>query len=342
MKALLYTGAYQLELREMEKPAPREDEVCIRVKAVAICGSDLSGYRGENSLRAAPLVMGHEFSGQIVECGAGVRTLQPGMRVVVNPSLFCGECENCRNGRSNLCDKKTVPGTSVGGVNTPGAMAEYICVRASSVIGIPDDVSYEDAALLEPFAVSLHGVKRGGDLRGKKTAVIGCGPIGLFALQCIRSAEAAQSIAMDIVPGRLLTARACGATDTLDLLNEPLERVWTLTHGSGADVVFDCVGNERSLRQASEIVRNGGLIVVIGMAAQEIHFPIKRFVAHEFTLTGSYQYLDEIREGILLLHSRKIDFSEIITSVIPLSEGKSAFDALTSKNPKDVKIVLRP
>lgn len=342
MKALLYTGAFNVELIETEKPIPKNDEVCIRVKAVSICGSDLSGYRGVNSLRIAPLVMGHEFAGEIESCGAAVVGLKPGMRVTVNPSMFCGECENCKNGNFNLCDQKTVPGTSVGGVNTAGAMAEYLCVRASSVIRLPDDVSYEQAALLEPFAVSLHGVKRAEDIKGKKVAVIGCGPIGLLAMQCVRNFEAAQLVAMDIIPERLETAKKCGATDTLNLLEDQLESVWDLTGGSGVDVVFDCVGNERSVEQASQIVKNGGLIVVIGMAAQEIKFPIKRFVAHEFSFRGSYQYLDEMKDGIQLLHEKKIDFSDIITSVMKLEDGKAAFDALTSKNPKDVKIVLCP
>lgn len=342
MKSLLYNRAFNVEIVETEKPTPKEDEVCIRVKAVSICGSDLSGYRGVNSLRIAPLVMGHEFSGEIESYGSAVSGLEPGMRVTVNPSLFCGKCDNCKRGNYNLCDQKTVPGTSVGGVNTPGAMADYLCVRASNVIPLPDDVSFEQASLLEPFAVSLHGVERAGDIKGKKTAVIGCGPIGLLAMQCIHNFEAAQLVAMDIVPRRLDVARKCGATDTLNLLEDKLDRVWDLTDGTGADVVYDCVGNERSVEQATQIVKNGGIIVIIGMAAQEINFPIKRFVAHEFTVMGSYQYIDEMKDGIRLLHEKKIDFSDIITSVMKLEDGKDAFDALTSKDPKDVKIVLCP
>lgn len=342
VKSLVLNKAFDLEVVEAEKPTPKQDEVCIRVKAVSICGSDLTGYRGINSLRVTPLVMGHEFSGEIESCGLAVSGLKPGMRVTVNPSWFCGKCDNCKQGHFNLCDSKVVPGTSVGGVNTAGAMAEYLCVPASSVIPLTDNISFEEASILEPFAVSLHGVNRAGDIKNKRTAVIGCGPIGLLAMQCIRSCEAKQLVAMDIVPQRLDVARKCGATDTLNLLEDKLESVWDLTGGMGVDIVYDCVGNERSVEQATQIVKNGGMIVIIGMAAQEIKFPIKRVVAHEFTIVGSYQYVGEMEDGIRLLQENKLDFSDIITSVMKLEDGKAAFDALTSKNPKDVKIVLCP
>lgn len=342
MKVLRYEGAYTMSYLDVPCPEPKEHEVRIKIKAVSICGSDLSGYRGINSLRVAPLIMGHEFAGVIDACGTGVTELRPGMRVTVNPSMYCGVCENCKSGNYNLCDRKTVPGTSVGGVNVDGAMAQYLCVRESSVIPLTDGISMEEASVLEPLAVSLHGVKRAGELNGKRVVVIGAGPIGPLAMQCIRDRGAASLIAMDLVDARLHTARLCGATQTLNLREQALDEVWAMTDGCGADVVYDCVGNEKSVEQATQIVRNNGKIVVIGMAAAQITFPIKRFVAHEFQMLGSYQYLDEMKEGMRLVTERKIDLAPIITSVLPLSSGAEAFASLCSASPKDVKIVLVP
>lgn len=335
MKALQYEGAKELRLIEIPIPEPKEDEVRIKVKAVAICGSDLNGYKGVNSLRVAPLIMGHEFSGEIDCCGEKVKKLKKGVRVTVNPTLYCGECENCLKANYNLCDKKTVPGTSVGKVNVPGAMAEYICVREKNVIPLLDSITFEEAAMLEPMGVSLHGVKRAGNLKNQKVAVIGAGPIGLMAIQCICNFQAEEIVCMDLIDRRLQASLECGADRAINLKADALPE-------EKFDVVFDCVGNEKTITQAAQIVRNDGKIIVIGMAASEIHFPIKKFVANEFKMYGSYQYLDEMKEAMELLANKKIDVKKMITSVLPLEKAEDAFESLCSPETKEIKIVLKP
>lgn len=342
MKALRYEGKKDMRYVDLPIPGPKEYEVRIKVKAVAICGSDLNGYKGINGLRIAPLVMGHEFSGEIDCCGEGVDGLKPGLKVTVNPNFYCGECSNCRNGKFNLCNQKIVPGTSVGGVNVAGAMAEYICVRAKNIIPLAEQVSFEEGALLEPLAVSLHGVKRGGKIQGKKIVVVGSGPIGLMAAMLAKNMGASQIINTDVLEERLRLAKLCGATDVVNLKNRQLSCIRELTAGEGADVVFDCVGNEQSVNQAAKTVKNGGKIVVIGMASEEIMFPVKKFVAHELELLGSYQYVNEMQEAMELVADHKIDLSHIMTSIVPLSDGKEAFERLCLPETNEIKIILKP
>jgi 2-desacetyl-2-hydroxyethyl bacteriochlorophyllide A dehydrogenase len=342
MKALQYEGTRDIRLIEIPKPIPKENEVRIKIKAVSICGSDINGYKGKNSLRIAPLIMGHEFSGEIECCGNAVKKFKKGMRVAVNPNLYCGICNNCKNEEFNLCDQKVVVGTSVGGMNISGAMTEYVCVREDSVIPLDEHISFEEAAILEPAAVSLHGVKKGGNLKDKKIAVIGAGPIGLLTIMLTKSLGVKRIINTDLVEKRLSFAKQCGATDTINLQKKEISYVRELTNNKGVDIVYDCVGNEKSIEQAIEIIKNRGKIVVVGMAAEKISFPIKKFVAHEFQMLGSYQYVDEIKEVMKLSSEKKIDLNSIITSVLPLEKGKEAFENLCRLEPDDIKIVLKP
>mgnify|MGYP005759441655 CR=1 FL=1 len=342
VRALRYEGKKTVVLTEIAKPDPKEDEVRIKVKAVSICGSDVNGYKGSNSLRIAPLVMGHEFSGEIDCCGSKAKIFRPGMRVTANPNLCCGVCSNCKKGDFNLCDQKVVLGTSVGGRNIQGAMADYICVKEDNIIPLDDQLSFEEGAILEPAAVSLHGIKRGGDLEGKRISVIGAGPIGLLTIMLTKNMGVRQIISLDLVEKRLLFAKKCGASDMINLQVQNLSAVKTLTDQEGVDVVFDCVGNEKSMEQAINMVKNGGKIIVIGMAAEKINFPVKKFVAHEFQLFGSYQYKEEMEEVMALAAKKRIDLNSIITSVLPLDRGKDAFERLCSPEPEDAKIVLRP
>jgi threonine dehydrogenase-like Zn-dependent dehydrogenase len=335
MKALLYKAPFVLEWEDMDEPIPGEGELLIRVRAVAICGSDLNGYCGMNSMRVPPLVMGHEFSGEITAYGT-VTSKKPGTRVVVNPLINCTVCANCISGYPNLCDNRRCVGTTMQSGSYNGAMAEYVVVPERAAIEIPDNLTFEQAAVLEPLAVSLHAVKKGGNLHGKTVVVIGAGPIGLFAVICAADQAPRELICADLVQARLEMALKCGATRVYS--HDFVENVRAITSETGVDVVIDAVALEPTVIQAIGMVRNGGKIVVVGMGAEEMHFPIKKMVAHEIQMLGSYTYTTEMLEALKMLPSDKVD--QIITSRIPLEKGASAFARLTAKNPADIKIVL--
>ena len=180
MKALVYMGPGQLEVEEREIPAPKKGEVQIKIKKVSICGSDLGAYRHASDRFMPPLVLGHEFSGDITEVGEGVTLLEVGQRVTVNPMVLCNECYFCKRGEGNLCGNRKSMGTAIGGVQTDGAMREYVTVPDWMVVPIADNVSYESAALLEPCGVTLACAKKGLTDEEKNTVVLGAGPIGLL------------------------------------------------------------------------------------------------------------------------------------------------------------------
>lgn len=340
MKALMYLGAKDIKLVDIEKPKPKPGEVCIKIKAVSICGSDLSGYKGSNSMRVAPLVMGHEFSGDITELGEGAGQLHTGMRVTVNPNLNCGKCPNCLDGKKNLCDFRLNVGTTMKMGSYNGAMAEYVCVPEKAVIPLPDSVSYNDAAVIEPLAVSLHAAKKAGNLKGKTVVIIGAGPIGLLALQCIKSMEVKAGIVTDVIDERLETAVKCGAAAVFNSKNGAVEKIREMTGGVGVDAVLDAVGIPASVNQGIEIVRNGGTIVLIGMASETVEFEYKKVVSHEINLSGSYTYIGEMQEAVNLIAAGKISLKEIITTIAPLEKGPEIFAGLASGNPKDIKAIL--
>lgn len=343
MKALMYNGALDIGIIDMEKPKPAFGEVCIKVKAVSICGSDLSGYKGKNPMRVAPLVMGHEFAGDIVELGEGVTNLKVGMRVTANPHANCGQCQDCVSGRTHLCNFRKTTGTTMATGSTHGAMAEYVCLQERLVIVLPDEVSYDEAALIEPLAVSLRGAKKAGNIKGQCVAVIGAGPIGLLAVQCLKGLGAKTVIATDIIDERLAVACKCGADVVVNSKKDDLlKQVKEMTAGVGVDAVLDAVGIRESIQQAIEMIRNGGNIVCVGMASPVIEFDLKKVICHEINLLGSYCYIDEMGEAVGMMQKGQIKVKDLITKVVPLEKGPSVFAELATGNPSDIKVILRP
>lgn len=343
MKTLRYNGPFDIRITELEKPEPKPGEVCVKVKAVSICGSDLSGYKGKNAMRVAPLVMGHEFAGEIVELGGGVGDLPLGLRVTVNPNVYCGKCANCLAGKVNVCEFRRIVGTTMAQGSYDGAMAEYVCVPQMTIIPLPDNVSYEEAAVVEPLAVSLHGAKKAGDVTGKTVVVIGAGPIGLLAVLCFEALGAQTVIATDIIGERLAMALQCGADLVYNSKNEGFaQKVMEMTGGAGAAAVLDAVGIRESLNQAIDVVGNGGNIIAVGMGSPVTEMEYKKLITREINLLGSYTYTTEMQEAVALLRQGRLRIRELITLVAPLEKGPAIFADLASGNSRDIKVILTP
>jgi 2-desacetyl-2-hydroxyethyl bacteriochlorophyllide A dehydrogenase len=343
MKALVYHGASDIRLTNLDPPQSIDiDQVCIQVKAVSICGSDLSGYKGTSKFRVPPLIMGHEFAGVVVEVGKGVDSVGLGQRVAVNPNLYCGKCHNCMEGHSNLCRHRRIVGTTMPAGKCDGAMAEYVCVPARAVIPLPDAVSYDEASLLEPLAVSLHAVNQSRNVRGEVVAVVGVGPIGLLAVQCARSAGARAVVALDINEGRLAKARQLGADVVVNSASDYLSTVKDITNGVGVAAVLDAVGISDSMSQSIQMVRSGGDIVLVGLGDRTLNVETFEMVTREIRIRGSHIYRDEMAEGIERVASGAINLRDMITSVWPLEKGPEVFAELASGKTSDIKVVLHP
>lgn len=342
MKALVYYGPHDIRYEEVPTPVPGEKEVLVRIKSVSICGSDLAGYRAVSAMRAPGLIMGHEFSGEIASLGKGVTGIKVGDRVGVVTNIYCGKCQDCKDGRTNVCDYRYIIGTTMKAGSYNGAMAEYVVAPAEKIMHLPDTVSFDEAALVEPLSISLRATKHAGDVRGKTVAVFGAGPIGLMGIMCLKSFGAKRIIAIDVLQNRLEMARACGATDTILSNDDVLGITRKMTDNVGIDVVFDAAGVPATVNTAIEIARNGGTILMVGMASPTFEIEYKHAVVKELTLQASYMYTTEMHEGLQMIIDGKLDVARMITSRHPLSEGPKVFEDLVSPNTKDVKVILYP
>jgi len=340
MKALVYHGAEDIRYEEVPTPQPKRGEVLIKVKAVSICGSDLAGFRGINPMRVPPLIMGHEFAGEVAVLGEGVTNVKVGDRVGVITNLFCGTCAACKAGLTNICDNRLIIGTTMKAGSYDGAMADYVIAPAAKLFKLSGKKSFSEYALLEPLSTSLRATKLAGDLEGKTVIVIGCGPIGLLAIMCIQLFGARSIVAVDVLDARLEMARKCGATHTINSKEDLNAYTRKLTDDAGVDVVFDAVGSASTVNLGVDIVRLGGKVVWIGLVQPQIEFEYKHAVVKEIAFQGVYLYVTEMEEGLELLEAGKLDIGKIITSEYPMSEGPRIFNELTSENAKDVKVIL--
>ena len=340
MKALVYYGAGDIRYEDVETPNPKADEVLLKVKAVSICGSDLAGYRGINPMRVGPLIMGHEFAGEVAVVGDSVTNVKVGDKVGVITNLFCGHCAACKAGLTNICENRLIIGTTMKAGSYNGAMADYLVAPAAKLFPLSGKHSFSEYSLLEPLSTALRGAKLAGDLTGKTVSVIGCGPIGLLAIMCVKLFGAKTIVAVDVLDKRLEMAKRCGATDVLNAKEDLYAFTRQLTNDAGVDVVYDAVGSASTVNLGVDIVRLGGKVIWVGLVQPKIEFEYKHAVTKEIDFKGIYLYTTEMEEGLHLLESGKLNLGQIITSEYPMSEGPRIFKELTSADAKDIKVIL--
>ena len=343
MKALLYTKPYTFEYTDMPDPTPGPDDVLIRVKAVGICGSDVHGATGETGRRLPPLIMGHEAAGVVESVGANVTNVAVGARVCFDSTVYCNQCPACKKRMFNRCDKRQVLGVSTPDFKRHGALAELVVVPSWIVFGIPDDMSFTKAALLEPVSIGVHAANRGNIVDGDTVLVIGAGTIGLCVLQAAKLNGAAKAIVSDIDEFRLETARKLGADVTVNPTNADLiQTVLDNTDGRGANSAFEVVGLLETFQAAVESTATGGTVVAVGNIQSRAEFHLQKFIASELTVTGSYASSGEFEECVGLVASGKINVDPLISEVAPLSTGGEAFARLQKAQENLLKIVLEP
>lgn len=344
MKALVHTAPYRLEIRDLPVPMLTSTDVLVRVKAVGICGSDVQGYTGKTGRRLPPIIMGHEAVGIVEDAGANVRALPHGMRVAFDSTIFCNTCGACHHGQYNYCARREVLGVSIPGMKRHGAMAEFVRLPWWTLVPIPDHLSFTDAALLEPVAISLHAAARGKVAPGETVCIIGAGTIGLFLLQAARLCGAGKILIFDLNEHRLRVARALGADIAASAIDEDLvDVVHAATGGKGADTSFEVVGIAPTLHQAIAATRMGGRVVLVGNLTRSIDLNIPDIVSRELTLRGTYCNAGEYRKAVGLVADGKIETSSIVSASLPLEQGPKAFDRLHGgQEPDLIKLVLRP
>lgn len=342
MKALLLAEYKRLELTEVPRPVPGPGEVLIQVAACGICGSDVHGFDGSSGRRIPPIVMGHEAAGTVVAVGEGVRTLQPGARVTVDSTVFCGECAFCRRGDVNLCDRREVIGVSCAEYRRAGAFAEFLAVPERIVFPLPDAMPFAEAAMVEAVSVALHAVRMSGIGGGETALVVGAGMIGLLTLQAAKVAGCGRVLVADVDESRLRLAAALGADETLHVAGAELSREVRRRTAAGVDVALEAVGREETVTGAIESVVKGGTVVLIGNIAPRVAIPLQVVVSRQLRLQGTAASAGEYPQAIELVGSGKIQVKPLITAVAPLEEGPRWFERLYAHEPNLMKIVLTP
>lgn len=342
MKSLVYYGPKDLRLDERPIPSPKKGEVLIKVRAVSVCGSDLGAYRlPEVSDRwAPPIVLGHEFSGEITALGEGVENFKVGQAVTANPILYCGECFYCKRGMINLCTHRHSLGTSIGGEAQDGAMQEYMTIRASALIPLMKGVNYVQGALLEPLAVSLVAARNGDFGDGERVAIIGAGPIGLMILSFLKAAGNKEVYISDLLPSRLQKAIQLGADKAISGRDDVVKVISDLTDGIGVDRVIIAAGAPGVMEDALKMVRSGGRVVLVALIHHTAEIDLMPIVARQISILGSYMFTNEMQDVMQMIADKKLNVDELVTSTHPLKDGKKVFDVLCGPTCNKVKVIL--
>lgn len=343
MKALVLTEYNQFNLQDLPKPAPKSNEVLVRVQAVGICGSDVHGMDGSSGRRIPPVVMGHEASGIIAEVGANVRNWATGDRVTFDSTVYVLDDWYSRRGMYNLSDGREVVGVSTPDFKRQGAFAEYVAIPQHILYAVPDNVTFTQAALVEPVAVALHALSLTPIQVNDSAVVVGAGMIGLFVIQALKLAGCDTIIAIDLDDDKLNLAQSLGATHSINAKSSDVaKQVQALTHGRGADVSFEVVGAGPTVKTAIDCVRKGATVTLVGNLAPTVEMPLQAVVTRQIRLQGSCAINGEYEAALALISSGRINVEAILSAEVPLTEGADWFKRLYDKEKGLIKVVLKP
>ena len=328
----------EVRLIEVETPTPVAGEVLVRTRRVGICGSDLHALAGTHPFIDLPYFPGHEVVGTVEGLGPDASGFNVGDRVLVEPNLVCGQCGPCRSGRYNLCLK-----LKVFGCQTPGAMADFFTIPTGRLHAVPEALSDEEAALVEPLSTAMHATGLAGEIRGRKVVILGAGPIGLLTLAVAIRAGASDVTVTDLVESKRRRAERIGATRTYDGADPNVPALLRGRFDGPADLVFDCVSSQASVEQAVGIALNGGKVVVIGVARGSALLPLHLLQDREVALQGSAMYVGtDVRAAIALMESHALPTAEIVTSTFELADAQRAFAVATDPDQAKVHLFVAP
>jgi L-iditol 2-dehydrogenase len=331
MRAAVLRGIRDLVIEERRTPSAGAGEVLVKVSSVGICGSDVHyfehGRIGDHVVES-PMVLGHEAAGQIVAVGKGGPTERIGSRVALEPGIGCRQCSYCHQGRYNLCPDMRFFATPP----IDGALCEYVVVPADHAYAVPDGMTDDAAALVEPLSVAIwaHRTARLG--AGSTVLVAGAGPVGLLVTQVAAALGATEIIVSDVDASRLELARSFGATAALDAA-KPAE-------GLAVDAFIDCSGAPAAVRAGLPAVRPGGTVVLVGMGADEATLPLSLLQRREINLTGTFRYANTWPTGIALASRGLVDLDGLVTGHVDLDHTRDAI--VPDPSAGQVKMVVRP
>lgn len=332
MKAAIFDKGY-IKVKEVEVPNRDSSEVLIKVKYAGICGSDLYHSSGKNPRVKPPIILGHEYVGEILETPAGAMC-KPGDQVVVFPLLSCGNCDSCQQGYYHICSNLRLLG-----VHKNGGFAEFSVVPIQNIFVLPENIELQYAALIEPIAVAIHAVRLSGLKPGEIVVICGSGPIGLLIGLVARNAGARQVIVTELNKYRLKIAQDLGFKIVDVNIEDPVLKVRNITNGRGADVVFECAGSSSISKMITSLSRSRGRIVIVGLYKELAEIDFLQISFKELKVIGSKVYQrEDFTKAINFLISKSV--GEIINpKIMSLDSINEAFEILRH-SPEVLKIIL--
>ncbi|WP_144660433.1 NAD(P)-dependent alcohol dehydrogenase [Paenarthrobacter nicotinovorans] len=335
MRASVLTSPKTIELQEVAVPEPQPGQVLVRVTAVGVCGSDTHFYETGSIgdiVVEGPIVLGHETAGEIVAVGPGVDSSRVGTRVAVEPQTPCRKCDYCKTGRYHLCRDILF----YGAWPVDGSFAEYVIVDDDFAHAVPEEISDEQAALLEPLSVAVHAARRAGVKAGDKVLITGAGPIGVMNVQVAKALGASEVVISDPIAHRRDFALAHGADVALDPTTKGLD-----DYAEYFDVYIDASGNARAILPAFPAIKRGGTACLVGMGGDELNVPIAMIQHREITLTGTFRYVNTWPTAIALLATGAVDVEGIVTGRYGLEDVEESL-MKAKKDPMAIKTMVIP
>lgn len=340
MRQVVLTAPKQIEFREVAAPEAgnlKSDEVLLRILRIGICGSEIHSYHGQHPATFYPVVQGHEYSAEVVAVGGAVRKVKPGDRVTGRPQLVCGECNPCKRGQYNVCSNLRVEAFQADGV-----AQDYFVIPEERVVALPEGMSPDYGAMVEPTAVAAHATSRPRALEGRNVVVSGAGTIGNLVAQFARARGAKRVVITDVSDYRLSKARECGIERTLNVAREPLDgKIAELFGDEGYQVAFECAGVESSVRSLMVTVEKGGDVVIVGVHAKDPAVSMFHLGEHELNLIGSMMYRHEdYLKAVEEISAGRIRLAPLVSNRFPLEKYREAYEFIDANRETCMKVLI--
>ena len=337
MKQEVMTNPGKIEFHDIPIPELKKNDVLVKIMRIGVCGSDIHVYQGKHPYTDYPITQGHEVSGKIEKIGSNVKSLKPGDKVTILPQVVCNQCYQCTHGKYHICEDLKVMG-----FQTTGAASEFFKVDSDKVIKLPNNMTYEQGAMIEPCAVAVHAVSRCGDISGFNVLVLGSGPIGNLVGQAAKALGAAGVMITDISDYRLEIAKKVGIENTINPTKRDLSEEIAKAFGtSKSDLIIECVGSNDTIDVAINNARKGTDIVVVGVFGDKPTIDLGFVQDRELRLIGTIMYqFDDYLKAIELVVSEKIKLEPLMTLHFPFEEYNKAYRYIIDKKDKVMKVFI--
>ena len=331
------TAPKQIEFREVPVPEINDDQVLVKIMKIGVCGSDIHVYHGTHPFTSYPVTQGHELSAKVVRLGASVTGLREGQKVTIEPQVYCGKCYPCTHGKYNLCESLKVMG-----FQTTGTASEYFAVDASKVTPLPEGLTYNEGAMIEPLAVTVHAAKRFPDLVGARVAVLGAGPIGMLLAQSCKALGAKKVMITDVSDYRLELARRVGVDADFNTVKKDFGDAMVETFGPDkADVIYDCAGNDITMGQAIKYARKGSTIILVAVFGKIATVDLAVLNDHELDLNTTMMYRHEdYVDAIRLVNEGKIQLKPLMSRHFAFKDYLKAYQYIDDNRETTIKVLI--